>query len=170
MGKNMKIKFNDFESMQVRIKEDYEFIEFEALTQRFVQIVKIGKKDFVIEQNIELNKDEIKEEVKTKRKYVKSGQFTSNRNPRGKPNAWFNNKAMMIKCLKIHYFGTKEHKQEFLREIGSNKTWSELSKSFSYSKKKLNILPKELGLKRFPTTLENLSKDERKKLLMELKI
>lgn len=173
----MKIKLNEYMFLTINkeILEPDEFGEF--MTQLNV-ISKIVKRDFLSnEENVSEKTKLVKlEKTKSTRQYVKSGKYkngsseiieTKNNKPLQR-REWCDSKEKVIKLLKIHYFGSKEDKNEIAKKIGL--TWTNINKSFYNIKNRFNIQPKDIGLKRFPTSKELINKTNRKEVISSLKL
>ena len=55
-----------------------------------------------------------------------------------------------IELLKLHYYGTKEDRKQFISDFNFYSTWDDLSKSFWTTRNKYKIMANEVGLFMFP--------------------
>lgn len=152
----MKVKLNEYEAWEINLKQVYEPQEFLQVVERFNDTAKIIRKGFMggdsmpsndIESNISpyKNTDNISTDVK--RKYTKStGTF------------WGSDRNVVIKAIKLHYFGTQEEKNLFANN--HNTQWVKIPSNLYRLKTKFNIRPQEVGLKRYHTNQGHLSKEE----------
>jgi len=132
----MKIRISDKEFYTIVLDNDEEISadEFEGFMERLRIVEKILSKGYTHFDN-------------SKKKVHKE----NNHKERGPRNAypWINNKEELIKVFKINYYGSKEDKEKVAKEQG--KTWEDISKNLFYLRNHGKIVPKDLGLKYFPS-------------------
>lgn len=125
----MKIKISEKEFYVIELdKDEISPEEFSGFMNRLRIIEKI------------LNKSDI-EESHHKHKHNNRGQRVK--------YPWLDNKAELIKALKIYYSDKPDRKD--ILEKSTGKSWSDITKNLFYNRKKYNIKPKELGLNYYPS-------------------
>lgn len=144
----MKIKINSREAYEIQLPETIGKDELISITERFEKLIKF------------LGKDELMASVPEENKKEKKIKYPSGRKKPHK-REWARNRNMVIKLLKIHYFGTKGDKEIISKNLKAN--WSDnIMRSLTNLTKKWKIQPKEVGLKKFPTrdTSPNFKKNK----------
>lgn len=129
----MKIEINEKESYNVEIPTTLSAQEFLALFERLNNIKKI----VISNLNTNIFDNNIHTKILKPRNRIK---LVSNRDD-------------VIKLLKLHYFGSKEEKQNFAASV--NRDWKKVRCCLTSYKRTYKIEPEEIGLKRFPTTKDS---------------
>lgn len=145
----MKIKINEYAEYNIKIKDSLDQQEFFQFLDTLNQIAKMIKKDFLVDSD----NDMIQEEKKETPKVIK---VKNNNN--SKLKVLWDSKEKAIKLIKLHYWGTKEKREKAIE--GFDITWTGMAQRIWNIRKKYNIQPKEVGLKRFPT-IHDVSGDVR---------
>lgn len=164
----MRIKLNDFEEHTIKTKEVLEPTEFIEFVERMNQLVRMIKRDFVLDNtlNTELSAIEPTQVyAKPKRKYTKNGETIRKTNTRD----WCDTKEKVINILKIFYF--TENKTDRIKQIEqlTNDKFVIVTKSFHGIKERYNIKPQDVGLKYYPK-ISALTDDKRKIIINSAKL
>ena len=139
-----RTKINEFITLEVNFPEHMSMQQLREITHYIDTMIKnVSKYDVFSTIKKSSKKESEVTEVKVKTK--KPDKYYINGIPE-----WANSREKSISLLKLHYFGTKEQKSEFLKK---NKIPS--CSAFGTMMHRLiarhNINPKEIDLKRFPT-------------------
>ena len=119
----MKIKINEYENHEINFPEEITIQEFRMLVNR----IKVMDKAFC-------NEDVLVKTIKSHTNYIKG-------------KSWTKDRELVLKAVKLCYFGSKEEKMAFAQSQG--REW-ELMVSVLYTIRKIyNITPKEVGVTRF---------------------
>jgi hypothetical protein len=131
----MKIKISENESYEIKFDNDeITAEEFLGFMNRLRVIEKI------------LMKGELNDYPKTSHHKIKDkGRVRRERID----YPWKNNRAELIKALKVNYFKDIEARKKYEEQTGQ--TWDDINKNLHYNKIKFKIKPHELGLKYFPS-------------------
>ena len=124
----MRIKINEEEVYEIKLKEEYDLPEFIKVLERIVKITQTITNEKT--EKVETNETENK--IKTHR---------------GKSILKWKYRDEVVEALTIHYTGTKEEKLRFAEKKGEGKVnWNTICKSFSALRKRWNVKPSEIGL------------------------
>ena len=133
---HMKIQINDNESYIINLNDEVTLDELKSLVEKIELLSKplslLSKLTLITPKNekVTVKEKAVKEKAKQRRKGMK-----------------WNGRDDVIKALKLHYEGTKEEKFQFAE---SKKTsWDNIIKAIHGLRRKHDIKPKELGLKKF---------------------
>jgi hypothetical protein len=145
----MKIKLNDKEYFNIELDDEIDLDELNGILFRLNNVSKIFSKDvFKISKhsdnsNNNHNTDNnLTATGRPKIKYKRKNEHNF-RNP-------VNTKEKTIELLKLHYYGTDEEKEKFIKNINFYSDWTIFSKRFFNLRKKFNIQPSEIGLNSYP--------------------
>lgn len=147
----MKIKINEYAEYNIKIKDSLDQQEFFQFLDTLNQIAKMIKKDFLVDSDDMIQEDK-KESPKIKSATPKKLH----------KREYLDTKEKAIKILKLHYFGNKEKKNKFAED--NNTEWVTIVKGIHGLKNRYSILPKEIGLKSYPTKTGLGELDEIEKL------
>ena len=139
----MEIKISNEESHNIKIPDVVTLDEFKGVMIRLKELEKFIDKFFSYDES------DFKESPQTHKNYKK--RISSEMRP------WTTDRDKFMEILKLHYFGNKEEKGDYVERYGrGRKEWSNITKAFHSLKKKFNVTPEEMKMIRFPAKHEKM--------------
>jgi hypothetical protein len=142
----LKIRISDGELYELEVNEPINVNELPYILSKLNKLNKFGQE--YSNNEYDFSDIPIPNILKSKKKYVLS-------KPR-KLSEWKDTREKSISLMELAFYGTKEERNLLTKKYKT--TWDNMSKSFHDFKRRYNIKPEEIGLKRFIKLGESRSK------------